>query len=99
MKFKLTSRLATIFASLHFLYAIGVFINVHGSEDAQALMAWTYFLYIDYPIGQIIYENIGIITDRNIRAGIAFGILGTVYWYVLGLLLSLAISSIKAKNV
>ena len=75
-----------------------LFLNVKNSDDAQAIMAWAYFIYIDYPIGQMLYEGISNDLERNIRAGIAFGIIGTVYWYIIGLLLSLSISKIKANK-
>lgn len=114
MKFKVTSRIVISFASIHFFIAIIAFLIVQFSDDGQAGFLWFLFFYLDFPVGQLAYDSIGklnVISNLidwwytipnhqgpNIRALIIFGVIGTLYWYLIGLLLSFVISKIKANK-
>jgi hypothetical protein len=114
LKFKVTSRIVISFASIHFFIAIIAFLIVQFSDDGQAGFLWFLFFYLDFPVGQLAYDSIGklnVISNLidwwytipnhqgpNIRALIIFGVIGTLYWYLIGLLLSFVISKIKANK-
>jgi len=84
-KSKRPFKLGIIFGLIHFCLVSIMAVNIHFSKNGEAVMGWLYFYIADLPIS-IIIGKLAILTGDSILFP-AFVILGSLQYFLLGLLI------------
>ena len=91
MVLRKTYLVAAIVALAH-LIAVGATAWYESSSDAgQAPMVWVYWAFIDFPVS-LLYASL------NDSVLIVHGIIGTLWWFVLLVLLSKMLTKLLPKS-
>lgn len=84
---------ATAVALLHLLGVILTASYISGSSESQAPLVWVYWFFIDVPWSLLFW---------NIASGslaVFHGVVGTLWWYVLAMLVWRLIAFVRTKAV
>ncbi len=82
LKMKCPNYIGLIFALINFGIFIKFYLEALGM-DAQYQLLWIPLSFIDFPMTIVFFILMSIGISPNISALVAFGLLGTIWWYIL----------------
>ena len=83
--------IAVIVAGVHLLGASLTAWYVSGSSEAQAPLVWIYWMFIDLPWSLPLWELM------NSSFFVIHGVIGTVWWYFLVVLIGKLVAFVRSK--
>ena len=92
MTVKRTHVVASAVAGVHLLGVLLTALYVSQSTDGQAPLVWTYWMFIDLPWSLPLWQ---LMSGSFV---LIHGVIGTVWWYLLVLLIGRLITFAKSKT-